>query len=32
VNSLDLHGITPGCYLMKITDETTVMTKKLIIR
>jgi len=31
VNSLDLHGLTPGCYLMKITDEQTTVTKKLVI-
>ena len=32
VNTLNLNGLTPGCYLMKITDNTTVVTKKLIVR
>ena len=31
VNNLALHDLTPGCYLMKITDEKTVVTKKLIV-
>ena len=31
VNTLNLNGLTPGCYVMKITDDTTVMTKKLIV-
>jgi subtilisin family serine protease len=31
VNSLSLNGLTPGYYLMKITDEKTVVTKKLVI-
>jgi subtilisin family serine protease len=32
VNTLGLNDLTPGCYLMKITDEQTVVTKKLIVR
>ena len=32
VNTLNLNSLTPGCYLMKITDNTTVVTKKLIVR
>lgn len=32
VNSLNLQGLVPGCYLMKITDETTAVTKKLVVR
>ncbi len=31
VNTLNLNGLTPGCYLMKITDNTKVVTKKLVI-
>lgn len=31
VNTLNLHALTPGCYLMKIIDDKTVTTKKLII-
>ena len=31
VNSLSLNGLTPGCYLMKITDAKTVVTKKLVV-
>ena len=31
VNTLNLHHLTPGCYLMKITDNKTVITKKLIL-
>lgn len=31
VNNLSLNGLTPGCYLMKITDKKTVVTKKLIV-
>ena len=31
VNSLSLNGLTPGCYVMKITDDKTVVTKKLIV-
>ena len=31
VNSLNLNGLTPGCYLMKITDEKMVVTKKLVV-
>ncbi len=31
VNDLQLSDLTPGCYLMKITDNKTVVTKKLIV-
>jgi len=31
VNSLDLNGLVPGYYLMRITDEKTLVTKKLVI-
>ena len=31
VNTLNLYHLTPGCYLMKITDNKTVITKKLIL-
>lgn len=31
VNNLSLNGLTPGCYIIKITDETSVVTKKLIV-
>ena len=31
VNSLSLNGLTPGYYLMRISDEKTVVTKKLVI-
>ena len=31
VNTLNLQHLTPGCYVMKITDEGTVVTKKLVI-
>ena len=32
VNSLNLSGLTPGCYLLKITDDKSVTTKKIIVR
>lgn len=32
VNTLNLQSLTPGCYLLKITDNKTVTTKKLVIR
>ena len=32
VNTLNLNSLTPGCYLMKITDNMNVVTKKLIVR
>ena len=32
VNTLDVQSLTPGCYVMKITDNMTVVTKKLIVR
>ena len=31
VNNLNLSSLPRGCYLMKITDEKTVVTKKLIV-
>ena len=31
VNSLNVSDLTPGCYLMKITDNKAVVTKKLIV-
>ena len=31
VNPLNVSDLTPGCYLMKITDENTTVTKKLIV-
>ena len=31
VNTLNLQHLTPGCYVMKITDNMTVVTKKLIV-
>lgn len=31
VNNVNLQGLTPGCYLMKITDNKTVTTKKLVM-
>ena len=31
VNTLNLHHLTPGCYVMKITDNKKVVTKKLVI-
>lgn len=31
VNSLNVSALTPGCYLMKITDNKAVVTKKLIV-
>ncbi len=31
VNTLNLQHLTPGCYVMKITDDKKVMTKKLVI-
>lgn len=31
VNSLNLSHLTPGCYIMRITDHQTVVTKKLVI-
>lgn len=32
VNSLNLNGFAPGCYLLKITDNKTVVTKKLVVK
>ena len=32
VNTLGLNDLTPGCYLMKITDNKSVTTKKIIVR
>jgi len=31
VNTLNLNGLAPGCYVMKITDNKIVVTKKLVI-
>ena len=31
VNNVSVQGLTPGCYLMKITDNKAVVTKKLIV-
>ena len=31
VNTLNLQHLTPGCYVMKITDNKKVVTKKLVI-
>jgi subtilisin family serine protease len=31
VNNLNLNDLAPGCYLMKITDDSTVITKKLVV-
>ena len=31
VNTLNLTGFTPGYYLLKITDDKTVVTKKLAV-
>ena len=31
VNNVNLQGLTPGCYMMKITDDKTVVTKKLVV-
>lgn len=31
VNNVNLNGFAPGCYLMKITDDSTVITKKLVV-
>ena len=31
VNTLNLQHFTPGCYVMKITDDKKVVTKKLVI-
>lgn len=31
VNSLNLHSLTPGYYLLKITDAKTVVTKKIAV-
>ena len=31
VNDVNLQGLTPGYYLMKITDDKTVVTKKLVV-
>jgi hypothetical protein len=31
VNPLDLHSLTPGYYLLNITDDKTVVTKKLVV-
>ena len=31
VNTLSLQHLTPGCYVMKITDDKKVVTKKLVI-
>ena len=32
VNTLNVQSLTPGCYVMKITDNMIVVTKKLIVR
>ncbi len=32
VNNMNLQNLTSGCYLMKITDDKVVTTKKLVIR
>lgn len=32
VNTLNLSTFTPGCYLLKIIDNQTVVTKKLVVR
>lgn len=32
VNALNLSSLPQGCYLMKITDEKVVVTKKVIVR
>ena len=31
VNTLSLQHLTPGCYVMKITDDKKVVTKKLVV-
>ena len=31
VNNLSLNGLTPGCYILKFTDDKTVVTKKLVV-
>ena len=31
VNTLDLHSLTPGCYLLRITDDNKIITKKLVL-
>lgn len=31
VNTLNLQHLTPGCYVMKITDDKKVVTKKLVV-
>ena len=31
VNTLNVQYLTPGCYVIKITDDNKVVTKKLII-
>lgn len=31
VNTLDLHSLTPGCYLLRITDDSKIITKKLVL-
>lgn len=31
-NTLNLNGFAPGCYLLKITDNKKVVTKKLVVR
>lgn len=32
VNSLNVSALTPGCYLMKITNNRSVVTKKLVVK
>ena len=31
VNTLSMQHLTPGCYVMKITDDKKVVTKKLVV-
>ena len=31
VNTLDLHSLPPGCYLLRITDDNKIITKKLVL-
>lgn len=31
VNTLNLHHLTPGCYLLRITDNNKIITKKLVL-
>lgn len=31
-NTLNLNGFVPGCYLLRITDNKTVVTKKLVVK